>query len=154
MSLIKKMQVAPLSLNIWVPWASCTEARLHSYNKHNQEQHHAPHACCEARHEAKDLLMEAQSHCGHLKFFFFAWKIFYFNRTGEKMREAFAALPAGMKSFSLVHHYQMAKQIPRGRWILGLIFLLHMFNKVNKECEEIYVTQRRFSQHTKIQAWI
>lgn len=24
-----------------------------------------------------------------------------------------------------------------------------MFDKVNKECEEIYVTQRRFSQHTK-----
>lgn len=62
--------------------------------------------------------------------------------------------PSRNESFSLIHNYQMAKQIPRGRWILRLIFLLHMFNKVNKDCEEIYVTQRRFSQHTKIQEWI
>lgn len=38
----------------------------------------------------------------------------------------------------------MATLIPRGRQILGLIFLLHTFHKVNKECEDVYVTQRRF----------
>jgi len=29
-----------------------------------------------------------------------------------------------------------------------------MFSKVNKECEENYVTPRRFSQQAKIQEWI
>lgn len=147
--LIKKMQVVPLSLNIWVPWAS-----MISYNKHNPEQHHALHACSESRHEAKVLLMEAQPHLGIYYACKVFYEVFYFNKTGEKMRESFTALPAGMESFPLIHDYQMAKQIPRGRWILGMVFLLHMFNKVNKECEEIYVTQRRFSQHTKIQEWI
>lgn len=44
--------------------------------------------------------MEAQPHRGHLKMYFFAWEVFYFNKTEEKMKEAFAALPAGMKRFS------------------------------------------------------
>lgn len=49
-----------------------------------------------------------------------------------------------MKNVFLAHDYQMVKLIPWGRWILGLIFLLHTLNKVNKECQENYVTQKTF----------
>lgn len=149
MSLIKKMQVAPLSLNIRVPWASCKETRAEFLQQTQPRAAPGSPRLLWGQTWSQSPVDRSPVPLWPFEIYFFARKVFYFNKTEEKRMEAFTALPAGMKSFSLVHNYQMAKQIPRGRWILGLIFLLHMFDKVNKECEEIYVTQRRFSQHTK-----
>lgn len=149
MSLIKKMQVAPLSLNIRVPWASCKETRAEFLQQTQPRAAPGSPRLLWGQTWSQSPVDRSPVPLWPFEIYFFARKVFYFNKTEKKRMEAFTALPVGMKSFSLVHNYQMAKQIPRGRWILGLIFLLHMFDKVNKECEEIYVTQRRFSQHTK-----
>lgn len=153
MSLIKKMQVAPLSLNILAPWASCTETRRSPHSRRSPERRHALHPCC-APHAPGDKGRVPLRNPGPIVpacySSVFAETTGFKQSTEGRTRGAFTVLSAGMKSFSLAHDYQMAKLTPWGRWILGLVFLLHMFNEVNKECEEIYVTQRRFSQRTKI----